>query len=145
MIKLCTDDTYFLRICDKLNLPRLSKINLTKDRLYFIMVGSLITKDSFTYISIDDDNQLNGCIILAVIQNILGDKVLSLVFTWIDSHYPDLYKEFIDITTKMAQELKADKLCFQTNRNEKVIQRKMGKYGFNKAFSVYEKKIKDVI
>lgn len=141
MIKLCTDDLYFLKICDKTNLPKLNGMKLTQNRLYLIMMRGLYTKDVFTYISIDK-RKLNGFLVLAVAPNILGEKVLSLVFTWIDPHYPELHKEFINISNAKAKELGADKLSFQTNRKENIIQRKMGKYGFNKAFSVYEKEVK---
>ena len=104
------------------------------------MMRGLYTKEVFTYISINK-RILNGCLILAVAPNILGERILSLVFTWIDPHYPELHKEFLKTAITKAKEIGADKLSLQTNRNEKVIQRKMGKYGFNKAFSVYEKEV----
>ena len=144
MIHLCNDDHYFLEICDKLNLPKLKNILLTQDKLYQLMIAGLYNKSILTYISLDGD-KLNGCLILAILNTILGEKVISLVFTWIDPHYPKLYKEFINLVEEKAKELKINKLCFQTNRKEAVINRKMGKYGFNKSFSVYEKNLKEVI
>jgi len=144
MIKFCDDDKEFFNICDKLESKKLSGIRLTQPILYNLMISGLYNKRVFTYVSYDKD-KMNGCVILAYAGNILGEQVLSLLFTWIDSHYPDIHKDFIDIATEKAKELKVDKICFQTNRIEKIIDRKMGKYGFNKAFSVYEKKIKEVI
>ena len=144
MINLCLDEHYFLEICDKLNLPKLKDIPLTQSRLYELMIAGLYNKSILTYISIEND-KLNGCLILAILNNILGEKIISMIFIWIDPHYPDLHKKFIDMTIGKAKESGADKISFQTNREEKVIKRKMSKYGFNKSFSVYEKNLKEVI
>ena len=45
---------------------------------------------------------------------------------------------------KKAEELKVKRITFITNRDEKVINRKMGKFGYRKTCSVWEKEIKDV-
>ena len=117
---------------------------MTQNALYTLMIAGLFNNQILTYVS-HDNGAMNGCLVLMYAGDILGQTVLSLLFTWIDPHYPDIHKDFIDIATEKAKELGADKLSFQTNRNEKVVDRKMGKYGFNKTFSVYEKKIKEVI
>ena len=120
-------------------------MRLTQNTLYNLMIAGLFNNQILTYVSHDND-KMNGCLVLLYAGDILGQAVLSLLFIWIDPHYPQLHKDFIDIATEKARELGVNVLCFQTNRIEKVIDRKMGKYGFNKAFSVYEKRIeKEVI
>jgi len=140
MIKLCEDNSEFFNICDKLNSKKLKNIRLTQSKLYSLMTAGLFNKNIFTYVSYDND-KMNGCLTLIYAIDILGETVLSLLFVWIDAHYPNLHKEFIEVAIDKAKELKIDRICFQTNRKEKVIHRKMGKYGFKKIFSVYEKKV----
>jgi len=138
MIKLCKDDKEFLNICDKLSLVKGAK--LTQDKLYKYMIASLYSDRVFTFISYDK-NKMNGCTILFLTNDILGELTLGMIFTWIDAHYPKLHKEFIDIATKKAKELRAKKIVITTNRKEEVINRRLGKYGFKKSFSVFEKEV----
>ena len=140
MIKLCEDNSEFFNICDKLNSKKLENIRLTQSKLYSLMTAGLFNKNIFTYVSYDND-KMNGCLILIYAIDILGEPVLSLLFIWVDIHYPKLSETFINIAEKKAKELKVNRICFQTNRKEKVINRKMGKYGFKKIFSIYEKKV----
>ena len=139
MIQFCDDERYFLEICDKLNSKKLQDIRLTQTILYKYMIAGLYSQNIFTYTS-HDNNKMNGCMVLICVKDILGESVLSLLFAWIDAHYPKLHREFIEKTRQKARELGITRIVFQTNRNEKLINRKMGKYGFNKIFSVYEKK-----
>ena len=143
MIKLCKDNSEFFNICDKLNSKKLENIRLTQSKLYSLMTAGLFNKNIFTYVSYDND-KMNGCLILIYAIDILGETVLSLLFVWIDAHYPNLHKEFITIATDKAKELKVNRICFQTNRKEKVILRKMDKYEFKKNCSIWEKKIENV-
>jgi len=141
MIKLCEDNSEFFNICDKLNSKKLENIRLTQSKLYNLMTAGLFNKNIFTYVSYDNQ-EMNGCLILIYAIDILGEPVLSLLFIWVDIHYPKLSETFINIAEKKAKELKVNRICFQTNRKEKVIHRKMDKYGFKKIFSIYEKKLK---
>ena len=143
MITLCKDSDNFLDICEKLK--EVKGVRLTGKILYTSMIAGLYNNQVFTYVSHDDD-RMNGCLILLFTKDQLGELTLVLFFVWIDAHYPNLHKEFIEIATQKAKELKAEKMSILTNRNEKVIARKMGKYGFEKTCSVWENRIeKDVI
>jgi len=143
MIILCKDSFEFLNICDKIKLVKNPK--LTENNLYNYMVSGLYNKQVFTFVSYDN-NKMNGCLILLLTTDILGELTLGMIFTWIDAHYLKLLSEFINIATEKAKELKAKKICITTNRKENVIDRRINKYGFNKAFSVWEKRIeKEVI
>jgi len=142
MIKLCTNNSKFLDICDKLEEVKNPK--LTQQILYNYMTVGLYTNEVCTYVSCEN-NIMNGCIVLWLTKDILGETTLGMVFTWIDAHYPNIYKEFIEIATDKARELGAKKISLTTNRSEKVIDRKLGKYGFTKSCSVYEKRIEEVI
>jgi len=145
MIKLCDNGDEFLNICDKLTSEKLKGIKLTQNKLYNFMTAGLFNKNIFTYVSYNND-KMNGCLVLVYARDILGDPVLSLLFIWINAHYTNLLKQFIEIATDKAKELKVNRICFQTNREERVIKRKMGKYEFKKVFSVFEKRIgKEVI
>ena len=138
MIILCEDSKEFLNICDKIKLVKNPK--LTEKILYNYMISGLYNKQIFTFISYDGD-KMNGCLILLLTTDILGELTLGMVFTWIDAHYLKLYGEFIEIATEKAKELGAKKIVITTNRKEEVINRRVNKFGFKKAFSVYEKRI----
>lgn len=138
MIKLCKDNKEFLNICDKLSLVKGAK--LTQDKLYKYMIASLYSDNVFTFISYDK-NKMNGCTILFLTNDILGELTLGMIFTWINAHYPKLLREFIEIATEKAKELGAKKIVITTNRKEEVINRRLNKYGFKKRFSVFEKEM----
>jgi len=143
MIKLCENSDNFLDICEKLK--EVKGARLTGKILYTSMIAGLYDKRVFTYVSCDN-NKMNGCLVLLFTKDQLGELTLVLFFVWIDAYYPNLHKEFIEIATQKAKELKAEKMSILTNRNEKVIARRMGKYGFKKTCSVWENRIeKDVI
>jgi len=143
MIILSEDSKEFLNICDKVKLVENPK--LTEKTLYNYMISGLYNKRVFTFVSYDK-GKMNGCLILLLTTDILGELTLGMVFTWIDAHYLKLYGKFIEIAIEKAKELGAKKIVITTNRKEKVINRRVNKFGFKKAFSVYEKRIeKDVI
>ena len=138
MIKLCEDSSEFLNICDKVKLVKDAK--LTENILYNAMIAGLYNNQVFTYVSHNDD-KMNGCLVLLLTKDQIGELTLAMLFTWIDAHYPKLHKDFIDIANKKAKELKAKKISIVTNRNEKLINRRIGKYGFKKVASIYEKEV----
>lgn len=137
MIKLCKDSKDFLSICDKIE--EMKDVRLTENILYNCMIAGLYNNTIFTYVSFDDN--MNGCLVLFLTKDQIGELTLGMLFTWIDAHYPELHKEFIEIASKKAKELKAKKISFITNRNEKVINRRVGKYGFKKTCSIFEKEV----
>jgi len=143
MIKLCENSDEFLDICEKLK--EVKGARLTGKILYTSMIAGLYDKRVFTYVSNDND-KMNGSLVLLLARDQIGELTLVLFFVWIDVHYPKLHKEFIEVAIKKAKELEAEKISILTNRNEKLIARKMGKYGFKKTCSVWENRIeKDVI
>jgi len=135
MITLCKDSDNFLDICEKLK--EVKGARLTGKILYTSMIAGLYNNQVFTYVSYDND-KMNGCLVLLFTRDQLGELTLVLFFVWIDAHYPNLHKEFIEIATQKAKELKVEKMSILTNRNEKVIARKIGKYGFKKTCSIFE-------
>ena len=114
MITLCKDSDNFLDICEKLK--EVKGVRLTGKILYTSMIAGLYNNQVFTYVSHDDD-RMNGCLILLFTKDQLGELTLVLFFVWIDPHYPKLHKEFIEIATEKAKELKAEKMSILTSRN----------------------------
>ena len=137
MIKLCEDNSEFLNIYRKVK--EIKDIRLTENILCNYMIAGLYTNKVFTYVSYDD--KMNGCLVLLLTKDQIGELTLVMLFTWIDAHYFRLHEDFIDIATKKAKELKAKKINIITNRNEKVIDRRIGKYGFKKTCSIFEKEV----
>jgi len=143
MIKLCENSDEFLNICEKLK--EIKGARLTGKILYTSMIAGLYGGQVFTFVSYDNE-KMNGSLVLLLTRDQIGELSLVLFFVWIDSHYPNLHKEFIEIATQKAKELKAEKISILTNRNEKVIDRRIGKYGFKKTCSIWENRIeKEVI
>ena len=143
MIKLCENSDNFLDICERLK--EIKDTRLTGKILYTSMVAGLYNNHVFTYTSFNN-NKMNGCLVLLLSKDQIGEDTLVMLFTWIDSHYPKLHKDFINIAVEKGKEVKAEKIDIITNRDEKVINRKMGKYGFEKTCSIYEKRLeKEVV
>jgi len=139
MIKQCQDNhDVFLEICDKLREVKSCKI--TANLLYGYMISGQINKDVLTLVSYDED-KMNGCGVAEISRDELGNKILFMMFIWIDPHFPKLLQEFIEYTNNKAKELDIKKMVFATDRDEKIIERRMGKFGFSKKCSVYEKDV----
>ena len=113
---------------------------LTEDILYNAMISGLHNNQVFTYISHDKD-KMNGCLVLFLTKDQIGELTTVLLFTWIDAHYPKLHNEFIKVAVQDTKKLGAKKISIITNRNEKVIKRRIGKYGFTKVASIFEKEV----
>lgn len=138
MITLCENTEDFLNICDKVELVKGAR--LTGSILYNAMIAGLYNKQVFTYIS-RDNNKMNGCLVLSLTKDQIGELTTVLLFTWIDAHYPELHNEFIKVAVQDTKKLEAKKISIITNRNEKVISRRIGKYGFTKVASIFEKEV----
>jgi len=132
MIKQTFNYNLFLEITDKLKEVKDCKLNTTT--LYAYMVSDNV----FTYVSYDN-KIMNGCLVLKRFIDNEGNKALLMLFVWIDPHYPKLHKDFIKLANDKAKEVKAVKMYFIANRNEKAIERRTG---FRKAYTTY---VKDVI
>ena len=141
MIEKINDSNTFLEICDKLD--DVPDCKLSKKALYSLMVSGEYDKATFVFVN-EKDNKINGCSILYICTNISGDLILSIIFLWIDEHYPKLWLKFMRHTEDKAKEYNVKKIFFTTSRNEKAIERKLGKYNYQKKYSVFEKEINSV-
>lgn len=138
MIKLCENSDEFLNICDKVK--EVKGARLTEKILYTSMVAGLYNNQIFTYVNYDND-KMNGCLVLLLAKDQIGELTMALFFIWIDAHYPKLLQGFIEVAIQKAKELKVKKISIVTNRNEKVIDRRIGKFGFKKTCSIFEKEV----
>ena len=96
-----------------------------------------------TYVSHDSNNNLNGCMVLLKTVDILGCSILFVLFQWRDAHFPELRKEFIDFACEVAKENRASKIVFASSRKTKAVERATEKYGFHKAYDIFEKEVKE--
>ena len=138
MIEQVYSNDVFLKITDKLK--EVDDCKLSANTLYTYMVSGVEIKNTFTYASYDNE-EMNGCLVLQLFNDMGGDKSLLMLFIWIDAHYPKLLEEFIYLGNDKAKELHAKKIYFIANKNEKVIERRTGKFGFTKAYTTYRKEV----
>jgi len=138
MIEQTFSNDIFLEICDKLKYVK--NCRLSANTLYAYMLSGQYNQDTFTYVSYDN-NKMNGCLVFRLFKDMKGDLTLLMLFIWVDAHFPKLLGEFVNIADNKAKELKAKKIYFIANRNEKAIERRTGKFGFKKAFVTYEKEV----
>ncbi len=136
MIKQIYSNDVFFNICDKLK--EVDDCKLSANTLYTYMASGV--KNTFTYASYNN-KEMNGCLVFQVFNDMDGDKSLLMLFVWIDAHYPKLAGEFINLSNDKAKELHAKKLYLIANKNEKVIERRIGKFGFTKAYTTYRKEV----
>jgi len=138
MIKQCQDNNVFLEILDKLKEVKNCKI--TSNTLYTYMISEQIDKSAMTLVSYDKDI-MNGCVVLKIIKDDIRELSFFMTFIWIDAHFPNLMKEFLDFGNNKAKELNIKKIMFATGRKENIIGRRMGKYGFKKISITYMKEV----
>jgi len=137
-IKPIIDSLIFLEICEKLKY--IKDCRLKEDRLYNLMIAGLYDNKIYSYASFDR-NKINGCSVLYVNEDINGELSLFVILLWIDPHYPLLWKKYKDFVEKKAKEFKVRKISFTTNREEKAVIRKLGKYGYKKSNVIFEKEV----
>jgi len=136
LITKTNDIQDFLIICDELNKVKNCRINSNK-----LTMHMSCNPNVSTYVSHDNNNKLNGCVVLLKTMDILGDLIFFVLFQWRDSHFPKLAQEFIEFASERAKEEGISKIVFTNSRDEKVVERASGKYGFRKAYSVWEKEV----
>ena len=134
MIKQTRDSSDFFKICDKL--VEVKNCKLSANVLY----GYLANQNTFTYVSSENDKP-NGYLVLRLFKDNEDKVAMLMTFSWIDAHYPKLFSEFSQLTDNKAKEEKASRIYFVANRNEKMVERKTGKYGYKKAYSTYVKEV----
>jgi len=140
MIKQVKDTKTFLEICDKLD--DVPDCKLSKKSLYSYMISGEYNKRIFVYASFKD--KMTGCEIIALNKDLNNVLTLSVIFLWISPRYSKLWKEYMKFTELKTLEFKCKKINFTTSRNKKSIDRKLGKYGYQKKYIVIEKEIKEV-
>jgi hypothetical protein len=133
MIKQITDSETFLKIVDKLD--DVPDCKLSKKALYSYMVAGEYNKHTFVYASD------NGCAVITVNNDIIGELTLFVVFLWINPQYHKLWKNYMKFIEGKAKEHKCKKISFTTSRSEEAIKRQMGKYGYKKIYNVIEKEL----
>lgn len=137
MIKQTLEIDDFLRICDKIK--ETNDCRIKENILLNIMGFGRINDNIMTFVNHEQD-KMTGCIVLVLQKDITGDMALSVIYMFIDRHYPDLTREFIKLVEDKAVELKADKIMFTTHRDPKAIIRKYGDAGYQHRCSVIEKR-----
>ena len=137
MIKKVKDTKTFLEICDKLDFVPDCKLN--KKSLYSYMISGEYNKQVFTFASFN--GEMTGCEVIALNNDLNGVLTLSVIFLWISPHYRKLWEEYLKFTEKRALQFKCGKISFTTNRNEKAIDKHLGKYNYRKVYSVIEKEM----
>jgi hypothetical protein len=138
MIKQITDNNVYLEILDKLG--KVKDCKITANLLYTYMIAESIDKSSVTLASYDQEI-MNGCAVLKIFKKDDGELNFFMTFIWIDAHYPTLMQEFTDWANDKAKGLNIKKIVFATGRDEKIIQRRMGKFGFKRIYTTYAKDV----
>jgi hypothetical protein len=137
LIKQTLEMDDFFRVCDKIK--ETNDCRIKESILLEIMALGRINDNIMTFVNYEH-NKMNGCIVLALQKDITGDMTLSVIYMFVDRHYPDLTREFIKLVEEKAVELKADKIMFTTHRDPKAIIRKYGDAGYQHRCSVIEKR-----
>jgi len=125
-------------ICNKIKYVKDCPIN--QESFYFYLYAGTINKRIFSYANYKD-KQMNGCLVLSLGNDLSSDLILSLVFVWIDKHFPKLWTDFVEFTEEKAKELKVNRILINTKRNAKAIERKLNKYGYIAKYTIFEKKV----
>ena len=137
MIEQVTDNETFLDIVDKLDYVKDCK--LSKSQLYSYMVSGEYNKHIYAFASYDVD--MNGCTVITINNDITGELTLYVIFLWISPHYRKLWKKHMEFIEEKGKEFKVKKINFTTNRSEKAIKKRLGKYGYKKIYNVIEKEL----
>lgn len=139
-MKLIKDSKTFLEICDKLD--DVPDCKLKASTFYTYMIAGIYSEKTLTFVSCDDKGELSGCSVITIDKDITGELILFVVFQWIHPHYKKLWKDYMKFIEGKAEEYKVKKISFVTSRSEDAINRRIGKYGYRKAYNVFEKEIK---
>ena len=126
----------FIEICSKLE--EVKDCELTKEKLFNYMYAGLQNKKTFSFISYENE-KMNGCIVLTVGKNIIDDLVVYVIFVWIDKHYTELWKKYIEFVESVATEFKAKRIIGSTKRSG--FGRKLEKFGYKETHRIIEKEV----
>ena len=87
----------------------------------------------------EDKGNMTSCAVLRIERNFKNQLIMIVDFMWIDPHYPNLFKEYLEYASMIVKEKGIKKIIIITSRNEKAFERKYGKYGFHKTYTTFEK------
>lgn len=88
-----------------------------------------------------EKSDMTSCAVLRIERNFKNQLIMIVDFMWIDPHYPNLFKEYLEYADMIVKEKNIKKIIIITSRNEKAFERKYGKYGFHKTYTTFEKVI----
>jgi len=136
-----------IQIKDKDGLREIAnKIKYVKDcpidekSFYLHLYVGVLNKQIFSYATYKN-GEMKGCLVFSLGKDLSPDLILSLIFVWIDKHYPKLYIDYVKFTEKKAKELGANRILINTKRNVKAIERKLNKYGYKAKYTIFERKV----
>jgi len=125
-------------ICDKIK--HVKECPIDEQSFFFHLYAGMINKKIFSFADYNNE-QMKGCLVLSLGKDLSPDLILSLVFVWIDKHYPKLWIKFVKFAEEKAKELGANRILINTKRNAEAIERKLNKYGYNAKYTIFEKKV----
>ena len=127
----------FMEICNKLE--EVKDCEVTKEKLFNYMYAGLHNKRTFSFMSYGEDEKINSCVVVSVGKNIIDDLALYVIFIWIDSHYPTLWKKYLEFVENVAKEFKAKKIIGSTKRDG--FGKKLEKFGYKETYRIIEKEV----
>lgn len=87
------------------------------------------------------EDEMVGCAVLYVSKALDNVPIVSVLYVWIDPHYPNLFEEFIKSAESYVREVGAKTIYIATYRKAAPFERKYGKHGFQRTHTVFEKKV----
>lgn len=133
----------FMEICDKLE--EVKDCELTKEKLFNYAYAGLQNKRTFSFVSYGEDEKMNSCFVISVGKSLIDDLALYVIFVWIDKHYPQLWKKYIEFVDKAAKEFKVKKIIGSTKIESKAYMKRLEKFGYKETYRIIEKNLKEVI
>ena len=129
----------FMEICDKLE--EVKDCELKKEKLFNYMYKGLQTKRTFSFVSYGEDEKINSCIVISIGKNLIDGLALYVIFTWIDAHYPRLWKKYLEFVDNVAKEFKIKKIIGSTRIDSEAYMKRLEKFGYKRTYRIIEKEI----
>lgn len=133
------DGEYLLQVCEKT--AQYFHDNTSVDAYHKFLRCGILENRIFVLATIDDNENMTSCAVLCLGQDLMNRLTITVDFMWIDPHYPHLFKNYLEYTERLVQEKGIKKIIIPTYKSEKAFERKYGKYGFTRAYTVFEKKV----
>ena len=139
MIKQVGDNESYFIVTDEL--LKVSNAMISTDMLFRNMANNPHVS---THLYFNENDEVKGGVVLNDVIDITGKHVFFIMFQFRDVHFPELAEMFTDYVNKLAKEKGATKIVFTSSRNTKVIERAVSRYGFHKAYDVWEMEVSNV-